>query len=441
MMVETLSPPATTQDSSSTASPRLHLDFLDGARACAALYVLVYHSFEHTWDFSAGQSPPAWFSRATFFLQSGRFAVSLFIIISGFCLMLPVIRNQGILKGGTLNFLGRRARRILPPYYLTLMISALLMFTLLAQRSNVSFPRSIPAAKEWLLFHGLLVQNWQPFFNPHYREVAHLDLADILASSPAKQAEIGKLMSVEFDANSPLWSIAVEWQIYFFFPLLVYLWRKIGPGWSTTLTLLLSYSFYTRFHHLVHGWMAPHYLGLFALGMLGAKIAYGEEEKWRACRDKRFWKPTAYALWTVVLIINIDPLRCLQYAYLVDLIAGPASLCLLVAASKAGRNRLRDLLSHPKLVQIGTFSYSIYLLHDPLLRVCLSYPLAPLAQMKLLQWCLLMVPGVPLIVGVIYLFHLIGERPFLNAPVGGHRKPMDVRPTLQVPAKKDLSGN
>jgi len=401
--------------------PRLHLDFLDGARALAALYVAVYHCLEHTWDFRIGEAPPTWFLRATFFLQSGRFAVSLFIIISGFCLMLPVVRNRGVLKGGALSFFKRRARRILPPYYLTLALSLVLMFTLLAKRAGISFPSSVPAAKEWLLFHGLLLQNWRPFFSPHYPEFATFDLADIMAKSPEKQAQMGQLMGLDFDANGPLWSIAVEWQIYFFFPLLVLLFRKIGLGWSSLLTLLLSYSFYLKFHHLLHGWMAPHYLGLFTLGMLGANIAYGEEEKWHAWRDRKFWGPAAYALWTIVLLININPEIGFQYAYLVDLLAGPASMCSLIAAAKPGESRLRRLLSHPKLVFIGTFSYSIYLLHDPLLRVLLSYPLAPLANMKLLQWCLLVVLGVPLMVGAIYLFHLVGERPFMNAPFQGSR--------------------
>lgn len=415
-MSQPLDPSVGATETSVAPKPRLHLDFLDGTRACAALYVIVYHSFQHTWDFRTGSRPPDWFSMATFFLQSGRFAVSLFIVISGFCLMLPVVRNRGVLKGSAANFFKRRARRILPPYYFTLALSLLLMFTLLAKRSDVSFPKSVPAAKEWLTFHGLLIQNWQPFFNPHYSEVANIDLMDMITGTPEKKAAIGKLMGIDFGANGPLWSIAVEYQIYFFFPLLVVLWKRIGAGRTSALTMLLTYSFYIKFHHMAHGWMAPHYLGLFTLGMYGANVAYGEEERWERLREKRFWHPLAYALWAIVLLININPMIGLQYSYLVDLIAGPASMCLLVAASKTGANRLRDLLSRPKLVFIGTFSYSVYLLHDPLLRVVLTYLLPSLEKAKLLQWCLLMVPGVPLIVGVAYLFHIVCERPFMNTP-------------------------
>ncbi len=409
-------PPTEPTTSPEKTSPRLHLDYLDGARACAAIYVIMYHSIQHTWSFTTGASAPAWFLMAHFFLQSGRFAVSLFIIISGFCLMLPVVRNKGVLKGGAINFFKRRAKRILPPYYAVLLLSALILFTLLAKQERVTWEHSLPAAKQWFTFHGLLIQNWQSFFNPRYSEIATLNLTDMFTMPPDKKANLMGAMGIGFNPNGPLWSIAVEWQIYFFFPLLVLMWRRIGAAWTVTTAMLLTYSFYIKFHYMAHGWMAPHYLGLFTLGMLGANIAYGEEEKWVHWREKRFWHPLAYTLWAIVLLININPLMGLQYSYMVDLIAGPASLCLLVASSKTGTNRLKALLSRPKLVFLGTFSYSIYLVHDPLLRVVLTYVLFPFEKMKILQWYLLIGPGIAMIVGVAYLFHRAFERPFMNTP-------------------------
>ncbi len=330
--------------------------------------------------------------------------------------MLPVIRNQGTIKGGAINFFKRRVRRILPPYYCAMLLSLLLVFTLLAKREGVSLAHSIPATKAWLLFHGLLIQNWQPFFNPHYSEIATLNLTDMFTMPADKKAHLMELMGVGFSPNGPLWSIAVEWQIYFFFPALVLLWKRIGSTATVALTLLLTYAFYIKFHYMAHGWMAPHYLGLFTLGMLGASIAFGEEEKWARLRKRRYWHPLAYVLWGIILLININPLAGLQYSYLIDLIAGPASMSLLIAASKTGPNRLRDLLSRPKLVFLGTFSYSIYLLHDPLLKVVLTDLLFPLESLKVLQWYLLIGPGVALIVGAAYLFHLVCERPFMNTP-------------------------
>ncbi len=397
------------------AKPRLHLDFLDGVRACAALYVVFYHGILHTWNMAkGGEQPPNWFALSHFFLQSGRFAVSLFIVISGFCLMLPVVRNRGVLKGGSLPFFLRRAKRILPPYYFTIAISLLLFFTLIGPRTGFTWATSAGASKPWLTFHGTLMQNWAPFFNPNYSQVADLSLMDLFKATPEKQVALGAVMGNQLDINGPLWSIAVEWQIYFFFPLLVVLWRKIGAASTVSLTLILTYAFYLKFHGMVHGWMAPHYLGLFTLGMLGANIAYGEEARWVRLREKRYWHTLAYVLWATVFLININPLMGLMYSYLVDLIAGPASMCLLIAAAKPGKNRLRDLFSRPKLVFLGTFSYSIYLMHDPLLRVVLHYVLPSFAKTKVLQYYLLVSVGLVMIVGVAYVFHRLFERPFMN---------------------------
>ena len=53
--------------------------------------------------------------------RHGHYAVAVFIVLSGFCLMLPVTRDpNGRLPGGFAAYLGRRARRILPPYYAAL---------------------------------------------------------------------------------------------------------------------------------------------------------------------------------------------------------------------------------------------------------------------------------------------------------------------------------
>src|SRR4051812_10624228 len=89
-------------------------DFLDGLRGLAALYVVLHH---------ASQDVPApmlrgWAAAARFLLRHGHFAVAVFIVLSGYCLMRPVARDASRqIRGGTLAYLRRRAWRILPPYY------------------------------------------------------------------------------------------------------------------------------------------------------------------------------------------------------------------------------------------------------------------------------------------------------------------------------------
>ncbi len=109
----------------STANGRVRLAFLDGLRGCAALYVVFYHVYHPLSHYGPLQFPANWLIG---WAAAGRYAVAVFIVLSGFVLMLPVTRHpQRALNGGVFGFLMRRARRILPPYYAALLLSVLLI--------------------------------------------------------------------------------------------------------------------------------------------------------------------------------------------------------------------------------------------------------------------------------------------------------------------------
>jgi peptidoglycan/LPS O-acetylase OafA/YrhL len=73
-------------------------------------------------------------------------------------------------------------------------------------------------------------------------------------------------------------------------------------------------------------------------------------------------------------------------------------------------------LSSSLAVRLGAFSYSLYLIHFPLVvfaqtllnRFPLSIPM---------DFLVLTAIGVPTIMAIAYAFHFVFERPFLNAPV------------------------
>src|SRR5689334_14181642 len=111
-----------------TALPpaQAHLDYLDGLRALAALFVLFCHALQSPWPYIYSRYPPPALHLFTGWLYHGHFAVDVFIVLSGFCLMLPVVRGDGTLRGGAKRFFRRRARRILPTYYGALAFSLIL---------------------------------------------------------------------------------------------------------------------------------------------------------------------------------------------------------------------------------------------------------------------------------------------------------------------------
>src|ERR1700691_5443939 len=99
-------------------APRIRYDFLDGMRALAAWYVVFHHASVEILFTSdkAGVAPFILANSSWFFWE--RLAVDVFIVLSGFCLMLPVTHQPTwAVSGGFGGFLKRRAMRILPAYY------------------------------------------------------------------------------------------------------------------------------------------------------------------------------------------------------------------------------------------------------------------------------------------------------------------------------------
>src|SRR5688572_4097551 len=89
--------------------PALRLAYLDGLRAVAAAYVVMFHA---VLGFSAQELSGPWrvMRRA---LAFGHEAVAIFIVLSGYVLMLPVVRRDPKrLPVDFVKFVKRRAFRI-----------------------------------------------------------------------------------------------------------------------------------------------------------------------------------------------------------------------------------------------------------------------------------------------------------------------------------------
>src|SRR4051794_7176791 len=132
----------------SEGGPRQRLTGLDGVRGLAALLVVVHHVFLRAFPGYPVYRAPFW---AAWFIY-GRFAVVVFIVLSGFSLALSPARHGWRLDGG-LRFARRRAWRILPPYWAALAFSLALAWLIVPPPGQ-----SVPGGKS-VLVNGLLVQN------------------------------------------------------------------------------------------------------------------------------------------------------------------------------------------------------------------------------------------------------------------------------------------
>ncbi len=97
--------------------------FLDGLRALAALAVLAHHAYSTVYPIDYGRRPSGALGYLTGPLMYGHFAVTAFIVLAGYSLTLSAAGNGGRLRGGLGGFVKRRGRRILPPYWLALLLS------------------------------------------------------------------------------------------------------------------------------------------------------------------------------------------------------------------------------------------------------------------------------------------------------------------------------
>src|SRR5436190_11326221 len=194
----------------SAGGPRQRLAGLDGVRGLAALFVVVNHVFLRAFPGYPVDHAPLW---AAGFIY-GRFAVVVFIVLSGFPPALSPARHGWRLDGVS-RFARRRARRILPAYWAALGISLAAAWLIVPQPGQ-----GAPDAKS-VLVNGLLVQN--------------------LFGAPSP--------------NRSFWSMAVEAQLYVVFPLLLLVVRRWGAiVMVATVTLVVATA----------GILGPHIPGLQA---------------------------------------------------------------------------------------------------------------------------------------------------------------------------------
>src|SRR5438105_2835054 len=100
------------------SQPRLA--YVDGLRAVAIGMVLIYHAWMYLELDSSAQRPNILLD---YLMRQGREGVSLFLVISGFCLALPPLKRKMAGHPQWLvpsEFFARRCLRILPPYLLAL---------------------------------------------------------------------------------------------------------------------------------------------------------------------------------------------------------------------------------------------------------------------------------------------------------------------------------
>jgi peptidoglycan/LPS O-acetylase OafA/YrhL len=342
---------------------------LDGIRGLAALFVVLNHIFLRAFPGYPVDHAPFW---AGWFIY-GRFSVVVFIVLSGFSLTVSPVRS-GWRLGPTSRFAYRRAWRILPPYWSALVFSLVMTWFVLAQPGW-----AVPNGKS-VAVYGLLLQD------------------GVDAPIP----------------NRAFWSIAIEAQLYIVLPLLLLLVRRISgmAMVATVATIVVTVGLLAPHVAIMNTALirfTPDLAVLFAIGVMAAGIV-------GASRRRRslpwHWFALAAAAPVVALIAWKGSVWTIGNLFWVDLAWGPAIGCLLAAVVTDRPRPLVRFLDTRPLRSLGSFSYSLYLTHAPIV-IAVSYGvIAGRVPPGVPSFLVLAAILIPLTVTFARLFAAVFEIPF-----------------------------
>lgn len=310
----------------------------------------------------------------------GHFGVTIFIALAGYSLALGIARRGGQLPGGFKRYMSRRAWRIIPPYWAALAITIVLSVTVIGQTTGTHWDQSLPASPIRWVVDALLLQDVFPVRSAAYT----------------------------------FWSIAVEWHIYLLLPLILLIRRRaswttaIGAGVGLALLGLIFSRLVPRVGPVgIESLWFTFYI-VFALAV-GACVAVQNRSPWIL---RAPLKRIALALFLILAAVCItQPYGWVSMNYYwIDIFVGAAAICVIASMGIGNAPSLVSMLSWKPLASIGVFSYSLYLLHAPLLQVFWQLFAQPFDLTRHETLLVMWLGGVPTMVGAAYVFYLLVEK-------------------------------
>jgi len=344
--------------------------YLDSMRGLAALVVIFYHMTlvlpRYSWKLTE-RGVPIWDMESIHmtvltlsplgFLFDGRAAVLLFFVLSGFVLAMPFLNGR---TPSLQAFAAKRAiRLLLPTTVVVLLVAAAL---------PLIDPQPRPDLSEW--------------FNNSWQHV-----------SPASLLRHLLLAGGGYQLNNVLWTLEAELHVSMVFPLIFLLLRGTGGMVAAMFCIGILVALFADFLP-----RAVIFLPHFLLGILLARRRESISSALRrmSSMGRLGLCAICYALINVRWLTDAPPDIC-DWATG----AGAALLIALVMASPAAQH----LLARRSLAWLGAISYSLYLVHVPIILGIIH--LAP--REIAIVWLLL--PVMPLSLLAAVMLHRVVERP------------------------------
>jgi peptidoglycan/LPS O-acetylase OafA/YrhL len=377
-----------------------YIPAIEGLRGIAVLWVVLFHYVV----VRSGQfADPliAWVDATTVIqviVRNGYLGVDLFFLITGFLLTLPWFKHaaEGRSAPSARGFYIRRARRILPAYYVQL---ALLFF--------VCVPLLLPdfwrVSKGFVLgnlgLHVLFLHYMTPYSSASMLINGALWTLQLEMQYYLLLPLIARwFVRTPYVAGATLFAAAVAWRALALHDLqpLIALYSVIGARWNVPEATL---------RHLA-GTQLPAYLGHFALGILCGRA-------WLASRGTAPGRAAAAMLGVVALGAPVALYAIFSGAvpwlgeqiWVVIPLTMAAAIWAAISRRPAWGQRL---LSLSPLTFVGRISYSMYLYHLPVLYLFNKYAPTALTGFTFPCYCAVIVAT------SMVSFHFI-ERPFMRS--------------------------
>lgn len=312
-----------------TEGAQFHVPELDGVRGIAILMVVLLHF---------GARPPGVPKLFTAIFGLGWSGVDLFFVLSGF-LITGILLDTRTAPNYFSSFYVRRILRIFPLYYLS--IIAYFRIALPAAHYLGYWSPWAHSPEAW---YWCYLANWPSVFGP--------------------SCLLGHF-----------WSLAIEEQFYFFWPLVVFVCRPSSLKYVCLATMGLSFGLRCAFLHynslypgLLYS-LTPFRLEPLACGGLVAAIV--RNPRWRSAVKSRLNPIVAGA--GLALLFALAATRSEDHEHPLMTTVGFTAFSLMFGCLVfhgyiyAGSNTwLARQLRRPALVAFGKYSYAMYVFHAPI---------------------------------------------------------------------------
>ena len=225
---------------------KIKIHALDGLRGVMALWVFVSHVT--TMAGLAIQKNVGW----GWILANGEFAVGVFILLSGFVIMLNIMASQPLHKS---DFWTRRALRLFPVYLICLAASTLMIDI------SIDALHALPESAQRLADRLRYLEASKTDFFKHL--LLHAGLLHGLVPERI-------LPSTSYAFMGQAWSLTLEWQFYLVAPFFCALLQKTHRHWIRMGVLLGVLLAASRGFPQVSA--LPSFLWLFAMGAYAALL-------------------------------------------------------------------------------------------------------------------------------------------------------------------------